>query len=294
MPTRQSSSAERVKRLQAQAARRERNRRLAIAGTAIAVVVIIVVVLVVAKLVGGGGSKDQAAPPQTGLPAVVSAITSVPPATLDAVGVGTAGGLQGLKDSTPLTDSGKTEMLYVGGEFCPYCAATRWGMAAALSRFGTFKGLGLMSSETNDIYPDTATITFEGSTYTSTYLVFHPYETLDRNKQPLDTLSPADQAIFAKYDNTPYTSSAGGIPFVDIGGKYFLYGSAYDPGILKGLTQAQIAADLTDTSSPVAQAIDGEANVMAAAICLTNNEQPSSVCSSAGVKTAAAKLTSSG
>src|SRR5215471_17073708 len=37
----------------------------------------------------------------------------------------------------PLTSGGKPEMLYIGAEYCPYCAAMRWSMAVALSRFGT-------------------------------------------------------------------------------------------------------------------------------------------------------------
>ena len=41
----------------------------------------------------------------------------------------------------PLTSGGKPEMLYIGAEYCPYCAAERWAMIVALSRFGTFSGL---------------------------------------------------------------------------------------------------------------------------------------------------------
>ena len=36
-----------------------------------------------------------------------------------------------------LTSGGKPEILYVGAEYCPYCAAERWAMVVALSRFGT-------------------------------------------------------------------------------------------------------------------------------------------------------------
>ena len=44
--------------------------------------------------------------------------------------------------------SGKTvpEILYMGAEYCPYCAAQRWSTIIALSRFGKFSGLGNMSS----------------------------------------------------------------------------------------------------------------------------------------------------
>ena len=43
--------------------------------------------------------------------------------------------IQAISD-TALTSNGKPEMLYIGAEFCPYCAASRWSMALALSRFG--------------------------------------------------------------------------------------------------------------------------------------------------------------
>ena len=33
-----------------------------------------------------------------------------------------------------LTSDGKPQMLYIGAEFCPYCAAMRWSMAVALSK----------------------------------------------------------------------------------------------------------------------------------------------------------------
>ena len=34
----------------------------------------------------------------------------------------------------------------MGAEYCPYCAAQRWAMIVALSRFGTFSGLTTVHS----------------------------------------------------------------------------------------------------------------------------------------------------
>ena len=48
--------------------------------------------------------------------------------------------------------------------------------------------------------------------------------------------------------------------------------------MLKGLTWAQIAADLHDPSSPVAKAVLGTANYMTAAICELTGDQPASAC----------------
>ncbi|MGH3290263.1 MAG: DUF929 family protein, partial [Trebonia sp.] len=41
----------------------------------------------------------------------------------------------------PLTRGGKPEVLYVGAEYCPYCAMENWPLIVALSRFGQFTGL---------------------------------------------------------------------------------------------------------------------------------------------------------
>ena len=67
----------------------------------------------------------------------------------------------------------------------------------------------------------------------------------------------------------PYVNSAdqsGAVPFLDIGNQYVLAGAQYNPQVLAGLSAAQIAARLRDPASPVAQAIDGAAKVIVAAI----------------------------
>ena len=56
----------------------------------------------------------------------------------------------------------------MGAEYCPYCAAERWAMAVALSRFGTFSDLRLIHSSSADIYPNTPTLSFYRSSYAST------------------------------------------------------------------------------------------------------------------------------
>jgi hypothetical protein len=56
------------------------------------------------------------------------------------------------------------------------------------------------------------------------------------------------------------------------------------------MTWSQVAAAMQSPSSPVAQDIDGAANVITAAICKVTNGQPGAVCTSAGVTAAAASL----
>jgi hypothetical protein len=87
------------------------------------------------------------------------------------------------------------------------------------------------------------------------------------NYPPLDTLTPADQQTFTTYDQPPYVAGqAGSTPFVDITGKYVSSGATYSPQLLHGLSQAQVAAELKNPASQIAQAVDGSANLFTAAV----------------------------
>ena len=102
---------------------------------------------------------------------VITSITGLPASELDAVGTGSANNLVKRVTANPLTGpNGHPEVFYMGAEYCPYCAAERWPMIIALSRFGTFTGLKTTSSSSTDIYPNTPTFTFHGATYTSQYV----------------------------------------------------------------------------------------------------------------------------
>jgi Domain of unknown function (DUF929) len=263
----------------------------------IALVVLALVALVVVKTTGGssaapaaskvtaGGSGATAASSDaTPLPAgVLSDVTSVSPTTLAAIGdssASTAPTSTGTK--TALTASnGKPEILFIGAEYCPYCAAQRWSIVEALSQFGTFTGLSATHSSTTDVYPDTKTFSFYGSSYTSTSLDFTSVE-LETNQvsgnsyTTLQTPTAAQEAIFSKYDAAPYTSQPGSIPFLDIANKYVSIGSGYTPQVLQGLSMQQIASQLNNKNSAVAIAIDGEANRIVKAITAATGIQPTS------------------
>ena len=145
----------------------------------------IVLAFIVIKL-NSKPSSDNSPNGPTGaaLASVVSNVTSVPASTLDTVGNGS--GAVTAKPTTisgtALTANGKPEMLYMGAEYCPYCAAERWAMIVALSRFGTFSGLATVHSAAAngagnaEPYPNTPTWTFVHATYTSKYLTFTPVE----------------------------------------------------------------------------------------------------------------------
>jgi hypothetical protein len=223
-------------------------------------------------------------------PAVAREIGTVSPVTLNAIGSGTAAGLRPLAGVSELTRGGKPEVLYIGGEFCPYCAAERWVIAAAVSRFGTLSGLRFIHSSPTDVYPDTATLTFDKASYASRYVSFVPVEWYGEADDPNTPLrhvylqhpTAQEVALFSKY--------AGGIPFVDIANRYLLPGVSYVPSALAGLSWAEIAADMHNPDSSVAKDIDGAVNIMSAAICRVTAGQPGAVCGSPGVTAAAASL----
>ncbi len=223
--------------------------------------------------------------PQDTTQQVVAQITSLPSSEIDAVGQGSARNLIRPASGSPLVGPhGKPEVFFLGAEYCPYCAAERWALIVALSRFGTFSNLMTTSSSSTDIYPNTPTFTFHGATYTSQYIDFVPVETQDRNQQTLETATAAEQQLVSRYD----TSQS--IPFVDFGNRYSFAGAMYLPDILTGLTWQAIANDLASPDTKQAQAIVGSANLITAAVCATTGDQPASVCSSQTIQSLESKL----
>jgi hypothetical protein len=284
---RRESARERIAAQQAAARKAEARRRVLIAGGSTVVVLVIVVVLIVIKLSSSSPSDAGAGSPSgTALPAKVAAqITGVPASTLAKVGAGAtvAGTIKAVTD-TPLTSNGKPEVLYIGAEFCPFCATERWAMAVALSRFGTFSPLHGIHSSATDTPASIPTVTFYKSTYTSKYLTFSPVETTEVDKsKTLQTPTSAQSALWTKYTQQ-------GIPFVDFGNKYVISGASYDYQVLQGKTWTQIAADLQDPSTDIARGADGAANQITAAICKLTSNQPATVCGTPLITSLQAKL----
>jgi len=245
-----------------------------------------------ASHLAAGGPSSTADPGTAPLSASVVASLSVSPSTLDSVGSPASvvppsrasGGGAILRGA-----DGKPLITYIGAEYCPYCAAERWALAVALSRFGTFSNLSGTHSASSDVYPDTQTLSFYGSSYTSPYVEFHAVEEATNQQvggayQPLQTPTAAQSSLLATYD------SGGSIPFIDIGNRYIITGASFSPQVLQGLSRAQIAAQLNAASSPVAQAIDGAANNITAAITSVSGNQPSAVANSPAIAAIAKQL----
>lgn len=273
----------RLNQLRAQQAAEQRRRRLVIAVSAVVAVVVVAGGLVLASILAPKKTSSGSTPLDA---AVYATLTGIPVATFDTVGTGQGVSSPPKAISAPaLSADGKPRVLYVGAEFCPYCAAERWPFVVAMARFGQFSGLqATTSAAAPEVFPDTPTMSFHGATYSSQYLSFTGVETQTNTHQPLDTLSADDQKLFDTYN------SGGGIPWIDYGGKAASNGASIDAGLLAGKTQAQIATAVADPSTPLSQAVLGSANTITAQLCQLTSNQPAAVCSSPGVAAAAAAV----
>lgn len=193
-------------------------------------------------------------------------------------------------DGARVNATGLPSVLYVGAGFCPYCAALRWPLVLSLTRFGSFTDLKYMRSSSSDAYPDTATFSFQGASYQSQYLAFEAVELSDRHGKQLDTMNPAQQALFTKYDAQPYTPYPGSIPFLYIGGQYLETGSPLSPKLFTGMDWDAVSAAFKDAATPLSKELMNTTNIYTAAICQITSGQPADVCKAPAVTAATALL----
>lgn len=219
-------------------------------------------------------------------PAILAELHSIANNNTIAAGASIGSGLtQKAANSTPLTVGGRPEVLYVGADFCPYCAADRWALVLALMRFGNFTSLHYMTSSTysSEPYKGTPTFTFYNSTYGSGLINFTEVELTTNQFNSTTGSYPVLQTPDAIENRIVQQNDPGGsIPFVDFANASVSLGSL-SPQILSGMNWTAIVAQLADPSSAVAQSIIGPANAYTAAICRSINNS-AAVCSQGYVK----------
>jgi hypothetical protein len=181
-----------------------------------------------------------------------------------------------LNTTIPLTYNGKPELLYMGAEFCPYCAGSRWPIILALMRFGNLSGIKYSESSSTDVYASTPTFTFYPNySYSSKYISFRAYELETRTGQTLQQPDNLSQSLYYKY--------ASAIPFFDFMNHSSSEGAIASPGLYDGLTWSQITTQIADPSTQLSQGVIGAANIYTAEMCTAiNNTAP--VCSAGYVK----------
>jgi hypothetical protein len=225
----------------------------------------------------------------------------VSPSTFNAVGA------QVTAKPTPLTPprilvgqprlelGGKPEVLFVGADYCPFCAAERWPLIVALSRFGRFIGLHDTQSAGSSVFATIQAFSFQNVQLESPYLSFVGVELYSDELNPNGTyvriasLTPQQSALVDRYGGAASRSTTP-IPFLDVANRMVTTTSAFSPGLLTRQSQADLVASLDMPQRAAGQAIVAAANQLSAGLCLVTGQQPASVCASKGVRAAAASL----
>jgi Domain of unknown function (DUF929) len=264
------------------------------------VVLVIVIVLVVLKFTDNSPSAHTPTSVQQAPAALVHQIANIPSSVFDSIGDPQSPVLEAPKairgGSVP-TVGGRPAVVWVGALFCPYCAADRWALVVALGRFGTFGKLYTTASSGSDAFPDTVTFSLEGAVYSSSRVALSAVE--EYGNQP-SRYAPAgfarlgypdalQSAAMRSYDRAPW-AEPDELPFMDVAGKLVVSGQMFSPAVLGGYTMQQVANDLSDPTTAVAQSVLGAANQITAAICAATSEKPATVCSTSAVRTTAARL----
>ncbi len=262
--------------------------------TAGAVVIIIVIAVVAVLSVSAHGSSLTALDNVSVNSSVLSQLSAIAANTTLAnmVGAGIVSNLPvpaGAGNLTPLTYNGKPGILYLGADYCPFCAVTRWGLIMALMRFGSFSSLHYMTSNTSasEPYPGSPTFTFYNSSYQSGTIAFVGVEEYNHDHGPLQSVTAFENNIYQEADiNNPNLASdlKGGIPFIDFGNVTIQGAAPVSPSVIYQNNWQGIIANLSSPGTLQAQALVGEADVFTAQICRIDNYTPSSVCDQPYIK----------
>jgi uncharacterized protein DUF929 len=264
--------------MRAQIKKRQRNRRMMI----VAIVVVLGVILVVgAYYLSTLGTPLEKQVGQTVSSADYSGLNAVAQSSYGNTNQSLMKRITSFSGQ-PYTSGGKPVIIYIGADYCPYCAFQRWPLIMALMRFGNFTNLSYMLSSSTDVYPDSPTFTFYGSSYKSNYIVFQGFEQEDRSQGPLMTVPSNYTGVFSQFGSS--------YPFIDFGNRYTMSGSLFFPDQLDGKNWTQIIHLLSSNSTLSNEVITSE-NAMTAAICKVATSAPISVCGNGSVQSLTVLLT---
>jgi hypothetical protein len=179
---------------------------------------------------------------------------------------------------------GKSLVFFMGAGFCPYCAAERWAIVNALSKFGTWEGIVEDKSAGHDEkYLNVPTLNFVRARFTSDHVEFVGRETSDRNFEPLQELDDSDYSIIDTFNPDQL------IPFLLINGQFVQVGSGYSPRLLEGLDHAKIRGELDNPNSKTGMAMQQEIDNITALVCKSIGEK-SEICKTDHIKTLVANI----
>jgi thiol-disulfide isomerase/thioredoxin len=240
---------------------RHRNRTLTI--TALVLVATVVVVGAYILSIGGRTSTGETTPVPSSDLAQLSQVANSRYGTPSFQSLAPYSG-------APLSYDGKPVILFVSGDFCPYCAAERWALVIALMRFGTFSSLSYTYSGSNIELPNTPSFSFLNYSYSSQYISLQAYEFEDRNGKPLESVPANYSALWSAVTH-------GDVPFLDIANSYVVAGAQYGASLLAGLNQEQVVQSIVNGDS-LGKTIMAVADGITSAICNVTQGSPAGVC----------------
>ena len=263
---------------------------------ALGLIIVAICLLGALVLVRDNSGPDTSSTVETFTPApssLLSTLSSVPASVYDTIGVSSpTAPVQAPQPS----GSGSAPMwlaaanggpplpvvFFYGAEFAPYPAVQRWPLVLALSRFGTFKQLGLMQSSPTTAFANLSTFTFWNASYSSKYLILESVErysalnptgarylTLERTRR---AAGRGDQQLTAR---VPTPSPCSTWPTAT---------SSTAPASPRPCWpechRARSPAILDTPASPLTQAVVTAANEITATICAVDGDKPAAVCES--------------
>lgn len=250
---------------------------------------------------GGGGSSVPASahstyrPPPAGtyrLPAAaVSAVVDVPASALIAsaraqLGRGQVSPPEKLpSNASQLSSGGRPEIMFICAEYWPGCAAERWALVMALSKFGTFTTLAGTTTAAAQASKRMPAFSFYGATYSSRYLTLASDElesNIDEGGGTYPLLQPPtsqEMNMISTWDRAPYTTTNASLPFAYMGGKFLLTTAQYDASATSGMSFQAAANVLTSGTSTVSRRAEAAAGYLVADICTLTHHQPAQICS---------------
>ena len=265
--------------MRARQKKRQQTRRLTIIITVVIIAISIAVGIYFVSTANGSTYLDK----YDGVLVSAQDMTSLQTVSDQPYGPAATPAMQSQVDSyggSPFVSNGKPVLVYVGAEFCPYCAVERWALIMALERFGNLTSLHYTTSANDE--GDYATFTFVGSSYTSNYIAFRGYEDEDRSEAPLQTVP-------ANYTSV-WTNFGSGFPFLDFENTYVIKASVLPfPDIIGNKNWTAILNDIS-TSDSVGLQIREAANLITGVICKITQGAPAAVCSASPISTSTSSI----
>jgi hypothetical protein len=278
-------------------------RRRGIYAAAGGLAAVVIAALALGSNLGGRGGPGPAPaegapyrpPSATGtyhLPAdAVSLVEGVPVSALIAnaraqLGRGQVAPLQKLPAAAPvLSSGGRPEIMFMCAEYWYKCAAERWALVMALSKFGTFTALRGTTSAAAGASPKTPTFSFYGAIYSSKYLTLVTDEletSTDVGGGEYPLLQPPtaqEMTMMNAWDRPPYTTIKTSLPFAYIGGKFLLTAAQYDASAISQMSFQTAARVMSSGTGPVSLHAEAAAGYLVADFCALTRDQPERVCS---------------